>query len=209
LTHRLRYGEQEEKPIMNSQSAMEFEKEIFISYAWRGESEEFVNSLDQVFNLKNITIVRDMRDLRYKGLIKEFMQRIGRGKCVITIISDRYLKSPNCMFELVQIAKNGNFYDRIFPIVFSDAKIYDPVDRVDYVIHWETKIKELEAKIKLLSSSANIPSLQRSINEYIEIRNTIDGLVDIIQNMNTLTADVHSQTEHEELLNAIAQRLDE
>ncbi|MHC0061346.1 leucine-rich repeat domain-containing protein [Nostoc sp. UIC 10890] len=209
LTHRLRYGNQEEKPIMNTQSAMEFEKEIFISYAWRGESEEFVNSLDKVFNLKNITIVRDMRDLRYKGLIKEFMQRIGRGKCIITIISDRYLKSPNCMFELVQIAKNGNFYDRIFPIVLSDAKIYDPVDRADYVIHWEIKIQELEAKIKLLSSSANIPSLQRSINEYIEIRSTIDGLVDIIQNMNTLTADIHSQTEHEELLNAIAHRLDE
>jgi internalin A len=50
-------------------------------------------------------------------LIKEFMQRIEKGKCVIVVISDRYLKSPNCMYERVQIANNGEFDNRIFPIV--------------------------------------------------------------------------------------------
>jgi hypothetical protein len=82
--------------MMNQPNAADFEKEIFISYAWRGESEEFVNRLDEVFQSQGITIVRDKRDLGYKGLIKEFMQRIGKGKCVIVVISDRYLKSPNC-----------------------------------------------------------------------------------------------------------------
>ena len=37
------------------------------------------------------------------------MQQIGQGKCVIAVISDSYLKSENCMFELVEIAKNGIF----------------------------------------------------------------------------------------------------
>ncbi|MEH2373988.1 hypothetical protein [Nostoc sp.] len=113
------------------------------------------------------------------------------------------------MFELVQIAKNGEFYDRIFPIVLADAKIYDPVDRADYVIHWEAEIQKLETKIKLLSSSANVPSLTRSINEYTEIRATIDELADILQNMNTLTPEIHSESDFEPLLNAIAHRLDE
>ncbi|MCC5641536.1 hypothetical protein LC607_00895 [Nostoc sp. CHAB 5824] len=113
------------------------------------------------------------------------------------------------MFELVQIAKNGEFGDRIFPIVLSDANIYQPIDRADYILHWQAKIQKLEAKIKLLSSSANVPSLTRSINEYTEIRATIDGLVDILQNMNTLTPDIHSESDFEELLNAIAIRLDE
>jgi hypothetical protein len=53
------------------------------------------------------------RDLGYKGLIKDFMRQIGRGKCAIAVISDKYLKSENCMFELVEIAKNGDFYDWI------------------------------------------------------------------------------------------------
>ncbi|QLE57927.1 COR domain-containing protein [Nostoc sp. TCL26-01] len=195
--------------LITRQSPSILEKEIFISYTWQGESEEFVNNLDQVLQSKGITTVRDKRDLGYKGLIKEFMQRIGRGKCVITVISDRYLKSPNCMFELVQIAKNGNFYNRIFPIVLQDAKIYDPIDRADYIIHWEAKSRELETKIKQLSSTANVPSLQRSINEYTEIRATIDGLVDILQNMNTLTADIHSESGFTELQQAIIDRLDE
>jgi hypothetical protein len=208
FTHLQQELEQEREESMKRPSETEFEKEIFISYAWRGESEEFVNRLDEVFQSKGITIVRDKRDLGYKGLIKEFMQRIGQGKCVIAVISDRYLKSRNCMYELVQIAKNGDLYNRIFPIILSDAKISAPIDRADYVIHWEGEIQSLEAKIKQLSSAANVPSLQRSINEYTEIRATIDGLVDILHNMNTLTPDIHSQSEFEALIKAIEIRLD-
>ena len=209
LTHRLRNREQRQEDIMNSQSAIEFEKEIFISYAWGGESEQFVNKLDETLQAKGITIIRDKRDLPYKGQIKAFMERIGRGKCVLAVISDKYLKSPNCMFELVQIAKNGKFYERIFPIVLSDANIYEPIERADYIIHWEAEIQKLEAKIKLLSSSANVPSLTRSIDEYTEIRATIDRLVDILQDMNTFTPDIHSESGFESLLNAIAVRLNE
>ncbi|MEQ9368576.1 MAG: COR domain-containing protein [Coleofasciculus chthonoplastes F3-SA18-01] len=193
--------------LMNEPNAANFEKEIFISYAWRGESEEFVNRLDEVFQSQGITIVRDKRDLDYKGLIKEFMQRIGKGKFVIVVISDRYLKSKNCMYELVQIAKNGEFYNRIFPIVLSDANIYDPIDRADYIIHWQEQIDKLENKIKLITSSANLPSLRSSIDEYTEIRATIDGLTDTLQNMNTLTPDIHSESGFNILINAIQQQI--
>jgi len=194
---------------MNKPNAANFEKEIFISYAWRGESEEFINRLDEVFQSQGITIVRDKRDLGYKGLIKEFMERIGRGKCVIIVISDRYLKSPNCMYELVQIAKNGEFYNRIFPIVLADAKIYDPVDRIDYIFHWQEKINEFETKLKRITSSANLPSLRSAIDEYTEIRATIDGLTDTLQNMNTLTPDIHSESEFNHLISAIQQQLNQ
>ncbi|MEQ8382450.1 MAG: COR domain-containing protein [Coleofasciculus sp. A1-SPW-01] len=207
FTHPHRQTSAKDSP-MNEANAANFEKEIFISYAWRGESEEFVNRLDQVFQSQGITIVRDKRDLGYKGLIKEFMERIGRGKCVIIVISDRYLKSPNCMYELVQIAKNGEFYNRIFPIVLSDATIYDPIDRADYIIHWQQEIDKLETKIKLIASAANLPSLQRSINEYTEIRATIDGLTDTLQNMNTLTPDIHTESGFNILINAIQQQID-
>lgn len=51
------------------------------------------------------------------------MERIGRGKGVIVVISEKYLKSENCMFELVQISKHQQFADRIFPIVLNNANI--------------------------------------------------------------------------------------
>lgn len=186
----------------------EIEKEIFISYAWGGDSEVYVNRLDQVLQSKGITIIRDKRDLGYKGLIKAFMERIGRGKCVITVISDKYLKSPNCMFELVQIAKNGEFYHRIFPIVLSDAQIYQPIERIKYIKHWEDKIKELDEAMRGVSA-ANLQGFREEIDQYTEIRHTIAELTNLLKDMNTLTPDIHSESEFEELVQAIAQRLDE
>ena len=52
------------------------------------------------------------------------MQQIGQGNCILVIISDKYLKSENCMFELLEIANHGDIYDRIFPIVLGDANIH-------------------------------------------------------------------------------------
>jgi GTPase SAR1 family protein len=185
-----------------------YEKEIFISYAWSGDSETYVNRLDEVLKGKGITIIRDKRDLVYKGLIKAFMEKIGRGKCVIAVISDKYLKSPNCMFELVQIAKNGEFYHRIFPIVLADAQIYKPIERIKYIKHWEDEIEQLEEAIKSVSP-ANLQGLREEIDQYTEIRKTIAELTNLLKDMNTLTPDIHSDSEFEELLQAIANRLDE
>jgi len=181
---------------------------IYLSYAWGGESEAYVNRVDAAFQSKGVTIIRDKRNLGYKGLIKQFMEQIGRGKCVITVISDKYLKSSNCMFELVQIAENGNFYDRIFPIVLPDAQIYRPIDRIKYVRHWEDQIKELDAAMREVSS-ANLQGFREEIDQYTQIRNTIAELTDILKDMNTLTPDMHSDSDFEDLFRAIEMKLAE
>ncbi|MBD2611264.1 leucine-rich repeat domain-containing protein [Nostoc punctiforme FACHB-252] len=201
LTHSSQNSEQGESP-------MEFEKEIFISYAWGGESEQFVNQLDETLQAKGIKIIRDKRNLRYKGLIKAFMERIGRGKCVIAVISDKYLKSPNCMFELVQIAKNGEFYHRIFPIVLADAQIYKPIARLKYIKHWEDEIRQLDEGMKEVGA-ANLQGFREEIDQYTEIRNAIAELTNLLKDMNALTPDIHSKSEFEELLEAIVHRLNE
>src|ERR1700752_70864 len=95
----------------------DYEQAVFISYAWGGESEEMVNKIDKSLKARGIKIVRDKRDLGYKGMIRKFMARIGQGNAVIVVISDKYLRSKNCMFELVEVAENKQFLDRVFPIV--------------------------------------------------------------------------------------------
>ena len=130
-------------PIEKRTDMQEYEQAVFISYAWGGESEEIVNQIDQALQQRGLKIIRDIRDIGYKGSISAFMERIGQGNCVIVVISDKYLRSPNCMFELVEIAEGKQFHDRVFPIVLSDANIYDPVKRLDYVRHWEVKREEL------------------------------------------------------------------
>ena len=90
-----------------------YEQAIFISYAWGGESEELVNQIDKTLQQRGFRIIRDKRDLGYKNSISAFMERIGQGNCIIIVISDKYLRSPNCMFELVEISNGKQFHDRV------------------------------------------------------------------------------------------------
>ncbi|MDJ0599374.1 MAG: toll/interleukin-1 receptor domain-containing protein [Crocosphaera sp.] len=182
--------------------------EIFISYAWGGDSETLTNELDNAFKTKGITIIRDKRDVGYKGLIKEFMQRLGQGKCIIVVLSDKYLKSKNCMFELIEIAKNGNFYDRIFPIVLPDANIYKAASRLYYIQHWEAQIKDLEDAMKT-GGLANLQGITDDLNLYTEIRNQIAELTNILKNMNTLTTEMHKESDFEAIITAVETRLNE
>jgi hypothetical protein len=184
------------------------DKQVYISYAWGGESERIVNQLDADLQASGITMVRDKRNLGFKGMIRDFMQQIGRGHAVIVVISDKYLKSPNCMFELVEISKNRDIYDRIFPIVLADADIYNPIQRIKYIKHWEDQLKELDAAMKLVSS-ANLQGMRDEIDSYDEIRDNIANLTFLLKDMNTLTPEMHENSNFAALIAAIRERLGE
>ena len=85
--------------------------EVFISYSWQGESKAVALEIEKALKKRGIKILMDFEELSYKGSIKGFMDRLGRGHYVILVISDHYLKSENCMYELLQIAKHKNFID--------------------------------------------------------------------------------------------------
>ncbi len=184
----------------------DYEQTIFISYAWGGEREEIVNQIDQALQKRGIKITRDKRDLGYKGSIKEFMERIGQGNCVIVVVSDKYLRSPNCMFELVEIAENKQFHDRIFPIVLADADIYDPMKRLGYVKYWEVKRNELAAEMKTVDP-ANLQGIREDMDLYDRIRDKISGLASILKDMNTITPEMHQDSNFSVLYDAIEKRM--
>ena len=190
------------------------EKEVFISYAWGDKKEDppykrerIVNKIDSTFENTDITLIRDKRDLGFRGRIKEFMRQIGKGKAVIVIISDKYLKSENCMFEMLEIADSGDFDNRIFPIVLDDAQIYDPVECINYVIYWEEKIEKLETAMKRVGP-ANRQRFNDSIDLYTRIRATIAEFTEIFKDTNTLTPEIHTDSEFAELTTAIKKRLE-
>jgi len=135
------------------------------------------------------------------------MDQIGTGKCVILVISEKYLQSPNCCYELVQIAQHGNFYDRIFPIVLDDAKISNPTDRLRYVQYWEEKKGALDQMMKTVSA-ANLTGFREDIDLYTEIRQHLPQFMDILKNINTLTPTIHLQSDFTALFNAVMARLD-
>ena len=183
-----------------------YENKVFISYAWGVEREEIVNQIEQSLQERGLKIVRDKNELGFKGSIKEFMERIGQGNCVIVVVSDKYLKSDNCMLELVEIAENKQFRNRIFPIVLADADIYDPVKRSEYVKYWETKRAELADAMKKLDP-AHLQGLREDIDNYDRFRDEISGLATILKDMNTLTPEMHQNSDFKELYDAIEKRI--
>jgi hypothetical protein len=185
---------------------MDADRQVYFSYAWGGESERIVNELDADLQAKGILVIRDKRDLGFKGMIRDFMQQIGHGHAVIAVISDKYLKSPNCMFELVEIARNKDIYDRIFPIVLADADIYNPVNRIKYIKYWEDKLKELDEAMKSVSS-ANLQGMREEIDSYDEIRDNISNLTFFLKDMNTLTPEMHENSNFASLISALEKRL--
>lgn len=181
-------------------------RQVYISYNWQEDSNEMADRLVAAFEAKGITIIRDKTHTTYKDSIKNFMRQLGQGKCVVVVISDKYLKSENCMFELVEIAKHGEFRNRIFPVVLKDARFYKATERLNYVRYWEERIKELETAMKS-GGLANLQGITDDLNLYQEIRNSIASLTDILRDMNTLTPDLHLESGFQEIIQAVETKL--
>ena len=59
------------------------EQQVFISYAWGEETSErkaIANQIDKSLQKRGLKIIRDKRDLDYKGSIRKFMELIGEGE---------------------------------------------------------------------------------------------------------------------------------
>lgn len=180
--------------------------EVFVSYAWTDESSAIVDRLQEALSQHGIQLIRDREEVRYKDSIRDFMRRIGEGKCVVVVISEKYLKSENCMFELVEVAKARRLRERIFPIVLADANVYKATGRICYVRHWEDEIKELDEALKTVRGD-NLTNLQEDLNLYTEIRRLFDGIAETLRDMNALTPGQHEGSGFEQLIRRIRGQL--
>lgn len=180
--------------------------EIYISYAWTNESEVVLTELRSVLEENNITYYVDKKDVDYRGNIREFEERLGKGNYIILIVSDKFLKSKDCMFEIQQILQNGgDIVNRIYPIVLPDAKIYEPEERIDYIKHWEDKKDSLNAKLKTIGAE-DLSGLRFEIDNYSKFRNIIDQIITILKEMNNLSPDIHRDSKFIQLINSLKEQ---
>jgi len=194
------------RPPENDNTTPAPSPEVFVSYAWSPESTAIVDQLQQAFANNGTRLLRDSEDIRYKDSIRDFMRRLGQGKCVVVILSEKYLKSESCMFELTEIAKAQDLRERIFPIVLPDANIYKATGRIRYVQHWENEIQVLDAALKTVRAD-NLANLQSDLTLYAEIRRLFDSITDTLKDMNALTPAQHEDTSFAELIRRVRAQL--
>ncbi len=181
---------------------------IYVSYTWDSESEALVESIEMQFQKKGLPIVRDKNVLGYKGKIKAFMQKIGKAQYIILVISNKYLRSVNCMFELIEIFKNDHFYERVFPVVLDEVNIYDPSERVRLMKYWEERTESLNEQIRELKDFTNMQGVTDDLNLNSEIRDNIARLTNILKDTNTLSIEQLVDSNFEPLYNAIVKKID-
>lgn len=179
--------------------------EVFVSYSWAPESNAIVDQLQQALQQDGIRLIRDRDEVRYKDSIREFMHRIGRGKCVVVVISKEYLESESCMFELLEISRAEALRERICPIVLANANIYRPVGRVRYVQHWEAQFRELDEELKKVRGN-DLCRLQEDLNLYSDIRRMFDDIGRTLSDMNALRAEQHQESGFAEVIRRIRAR---
>lgn len=177
--------------VMNSSHSEEKEKSkekdnlkdrtIFLSYNWHDG--EIANKIDcHLSNLPDITVKRDIRDIGAWKSIREFMKSIRQQDYAIFIVSDCYLKSKNCMFEVLEMMKEQEYKERIFPAVVEQG-IYDPIVRANYIKYWEQEYKNLEDTIKEIDL-ANATELSEDLKRYKNIATSMGEFLKIVADMN-------------------------
>jgi len=179
---------------------------VYVSYAWATERQNpVVEKLEAVCRENAIDLLRDNKEIEYLDSIDQYMRELGASHCIIIVLSDNYLRSQYCMFELLEIHKNKDFHNRVFPIVLEGTKIYSAEEWLDHTQYWEKKSKKLQKKMKK-GNLRNINEVNYDLNLYNEIRDSIVKVMSVLGNMNSLTEQVHIETNFTALIDKIKER---
>jgi internalin A len=77
------------------------------------------------------------------------MDRLAEGDFILAVISDKYLRSEYCMYELFRIYRNcadkpERFLRKVIPLILPDAKVDSLANRLQRAIHWTRQEEELQ-----------------------------------------------------------------
>ncbi len=186
----------------------ETDHSIYISHAWGGVSEEVVQEIYNRCRKTGLNIIMDRQDLGYRESITSFMENLGQADAIILVVSNKYLHSEYCMFELLQIYENKNMIQRIFPIVLDEVSIAKSAERLELVRYWENETDHLESKIRELKNLSYIEGITDDLNLYQKIRNNIANLTRILKDINTLNIRLHKENDYNDLIFAIESYLE-
>ncbi len=143
-------------PALTYGEARSPQPRFYVSYAWRDASDQgreaIVDRLCTEAEKRGTRIIRDKTTLKIGDSIAKFMKKIGQGDRVFIILSDKYLKSPFCMFELFEIWRNSRqeeeeLLNRCRVFCLDDAEIGTLLGRLSYAEHWKTAHDQIKAVI--------------------------------------------------------------
>ena len=115
---------------------------VYISYNW--ESKSIADTISTALSEAGIEFRLDEKDCPYRDNIREFENQLGSADMIISIVTDKYMKSIHCMRELALISCNGSMEKRVFPIV--DLTGRDSSLFIEYINYWVNEQEKLKSQ---------------------------------------------------------------
>ena len=197
------YDDREEsilRAISELNSETSLSPTVFISYCWSDDkvADEIQSAIGEY-----AVIRRDKNDLKSGDSISKFMETIREQDFAILVISDQYLKSRNCMYEVLQLFKDVErafFINKIIFTVQESARIYNIHERVNYTAYWNNEYNRIFESIKDLPRE----TCTNADRELRLIRNISEGIGDLLE----MIKDINNPT-GQEFLDYVKQRIPE
>jgi len=178
------------------------ESKIFLSYSH--ENKETADRVDKFFISKGIQLTRDERNAPAYSNLEKFMDTIRDHDYVILLISDAYLKSVNCMYEVIQFIQERNYIDRTFPIIIdNEATIFDSSKHIKYIHYWQEKYKIFGDKIKALKYTGT-SYLHKELDKIDKIQSNIGEFLNKISKLKCLPLEELENTDYKAILDKIS-----
>lgn len=145
---------------------------VFVSYNQKTGS-AFAEALERKLEGK-ATVIRDKTHIGPWGSISEFMKSIREQDFAVAVITDAYLKSQACMYEVAMMMREKNWQSRLIPAVL-DTLIYGRQN--DYTEYWAGKKHELENKAKTVSDLSVVQTLAKDADQINKICSEISDFL--------------------------------
>jgi tetratricopeptide (TPR) repeat protein len=173
---------------------------IFLSHTWADKetAEKIFNTLTQV----GIKVKMDNHELKYKDNIVSFMESIRECDFAILLISDKYLKSKNCLYEVLNLLKEKSYTEKLLPVILDTAKIYETKDKIEYLKFWTNQQIELATLLKTLDP-INASESYNDLKIITNITQSIDAFLAEISRMLNITFKALEKSGYRELLDKI------
>lgn len=159
-------------------------KIVYVSYKHNEATDSRIQAIINGLVTNHINYSIDKEHVGYRDSIRKYEEEIGQGARIIVVITDDYLESPHCMYELTQIWKNKNVKERVFPIIDIEKYPRDSEGLLKSKAYWTN---ERSKKCALLAKeTGSIELLQRELADINDIIDNINNVWTYIHDINSL-----------------------
>lgn len=157
-------------------------------------------------------------ELAYKASFRQFMNGIEEQDYVMCIVSDKYLKSRPCMYEVGETVKSHNYTHKLLHIIlnekdakyyadpkaFSPAEIFTSKGRLSYISYWKKAYEELHDEIVSIGDLEATRLETQVLNEIGHIwRDDIQVFLEYLCNSNARTFEELRYNDFQEVIEAM------